>query len=42
MDDNYTKRKEGTSQMKDNCDIINLGQWLLDIISNMLGCNCKK
>jgi hypothetical protein len=25
-----------------NCDIINFGQWLLDIISDMFGCNCKK
>ena len=27
---------------KDNCDIINLGRWLLDLISDILGCNCKK
>jgi hypothetical protein len=26
----------------DNCNIINFGQWLLDIISDVLGCNCKK
>ena len=25
----------------DNCDIINLGRWLLDIISDIIGCNCK-
>ncbi len=27
---------------KDNCEIINLGKWLLDIISNIMDCNCKK
>ena len=27
---------------KDNCDILNFGEWLLDIISDMMGCNCNK
>jgi hypothetical protein len=27
---------------KDNCDIINLGRWFLDWISDILGCSCKK
>jgi hypothetical protein len=27
---------------KDNCDIINLGKWLLDLISDIFYCNCKK
>ena len=27
---------------KENCDIIDIGRWLLDIISDMMGCNCKK
>ena len=27
---------------KDNCDIINLGRWFLEWISDILGCNCKK
>jgi hypothetical protein len=27
---------------KDNCDIINLGRWLLNLISDIIGCNCKK
>jgi hypothetical protein len=26
---------------KDNCDIVNLGRWLLDCISDIMGCNCK-
>ena len=26
----------------DNCDIINFGRWLLDFISDIFGCNCKK
>jgi hypothetical protein len=27
---------------KDNCEIIDVGRWLLDLISDMFGCNCKK
>ena len=27
---------------KNNCDIINLSHWFLDLISNILDCNCKK
>ena len=27
---------------KDNCDIVNIGRWFLDLISDMMGCNCKK
>lgn len=27
---------------KDNCDIVNIGRWFLDLISDILGCNCKK
>lgn len=26
---------------KDNCDIIDIGRWLLDVISDIYGCNCK-
>ena len=42
MDDNYSKCKEGDTKMKNNCDIINFGKWLLDSISDIMGCNCKK
>jgi hypothetical protein len=28
--------------MKDNCEIIDVGRWLLDLISDIFGCNCKK
>jgi hypothetical protein len=24
-----------------NCDIIDIGRWLLDIISNIMECNCR-
>jgi hypothetical protein len=27
---------------KDNCEIVDIGRWLLDWISDILGCNCKK
>jgi|SoiMethySBSTD1v2_1073268.scaffolds.fasta_scaffold22352_8 hypothetical protein len=27
---------------KENCDILDIGRWLLDIISDIMGCNCKK
>lgn len=27
---------------KDNCDIINLGRWFSELISDIMGCNCKK
>ena len=28
--------------MKDTCEIIDVGRWLLDLISDIFGCNCKK
>ena len=33
------KRREEMS--KDNCDLINLSRWLLDIVSDIMDCNCK-
>ena len=41
MDDYYTNAKKELKN-EGNCDIIKKGQWLLDIISDMFGCNCKK
>lgn len=42
MVNNYPKCKEGIKKMNnDSCDIIDISKWLLDIISNILGCNCK-
>ena len=26
---------------KENCDIINLGRWFLDLIYHIVGCDCK-
>ena len=26
---------------KDNCDILNLGRWVLNLISDIMGCHCK-
>ena len=26
----------------DNCDIINLGRWFLDLIFDLMGCDCRK
>ena len=42
MDDDNSKCEKGVTKVKDNCDIVNLGKLLLDIISNIMGCNCKK
>jgi hypothetical protein len=42
VDDNNSKCKEGAKEMKENCEIIDVGRWLLDLISDIFGCNCKK
>jgi hypothetical protein len=44
VDDNYTKCKEGGETMKDDnfCSLIDFGTWLLDMISKITGCDCKK
>ena len=41
MVNNYTKCQKGVKKMKDTCDIINLGHCLLDLISDILDCDCK-
>jgi hypothetical protein len=42
MVNNYSKCKKGDTMNKNNCDIINLSHWFLDLISNIMDCNCKK
>ena len=34
--------KKELKMSKDNCDILNLSRWFLDLISDIMGCNCKK
>jgi hypothetical protein len=43
MDDNHSKRKEGVKEMsKDNCDLKDIGRWLLNILYDIMDCDCKK
>jgi hypothetical protein len=41
MDDNNPKGN-GIKKMNIDCDLINIGRWFLDLISDIMGCNCKK
>jgi hypothetical protein len=34
--------KKELKMSKDNCDILNLSHWFLDLSSDIMGCNCKK